>query len=189
MQQTKKLVIVDLDGTLFDTVGVNAESYRRALAEQGFTVTDEYYAKHCNGSFYQVFLRPLMGGAPSAAQVECVHDRKKELYAACLDKTRKNEALFTILKSLRGSCHLALVTTGNRRNACQVLDHFGCRDWFELILTQEDVVNNKPDPEGYLKAMAHFGAAPQDTMIFEDSAPGVEAARRSGAAVFVCEKF
>ena len=41
------LICVDLDGTLLDTVPANAASYRAALEELGFTVTDEYYAERC----------------------------------------------------------------------------------------------------------------------------------------------
>ena len=185
----KQLVIVDLDGTLIDTVAANAESYRRALADDGFAVTDEYYARCCNGGHYSSFLKPLMGGDPTPEAIERVHDRKKALYAACLGTARPNRALLTILAALRPACHLALVTTGSRRNATEVLDHFGLTDWFELILTQEDVVRNKPDPEGYLRAMAHFGAKPEATMICEDSAPGLAAAKASGAQVFVAAQF
>ena len=61
------LICVDLDGTLLDTVPANAASYRAALEELGFTVTDEYYAERCNGGHYTRFLPPLMGGAPSTA--------------------------------------------------------------------------------------------------------------------------
>lgn len=185
----KGLIAVDLDGTLFDTVEVNAESYRRALAEAGFTVTDAYYAEHCNGRHYRDFLPPLMGGHPDDALLERVHERKKALYADCLGAARKNEALFAILAAMRSDWHLALVTTGSRRNAVEILDHFGCRDWFELILTQEDVEHNKPSPEGYLRAMAHFSVDAAHTMIFEDSPTGLAAARASGATVFACARF
>ena len=41
-----KLILVDLDGTLFDTVAVNAASYRAALEEVGSTVTDESPSGH-----------------------------------------------------------------------------------------------------------------------------------------------
>ena len=44
-------------------------------------MTDEYYAERCNGGHYTRFLPPLMGGAPSTADVERVHDRKKALYS------------------------------------------------------------------------------------------------------------
>ena len=183
------LILVDLDGTLFDTVAVNAASYRAALEEVGATVTDEYYAQYCNGGYYKSFLRPLLGGDPDPALVERVHDRKKALYSACLGAARKNEALFALLAAMRPAAHLAVVTTGSRRNAAEILDYFGCRDWFELVLTSEDVTRNKPDPEGYLTAMARFGADAAHTMIFEDSAPGLAAARATGAAVFAVDRF
>ncbi|MDD4850470.1 MAG: HAD family phosphatase [Gemmiger sp.] len=188
-QSVLKLVLVDLDGTLFDTVAVNAASYRSALQEQGYTVTDAYYAAHCNGGYYQDFLRPLMGGNPTPEAVEQVHNRKKALYAACLGAARKNTGLFAILQALRGQCPLGLVTTGSRRNATEILTHFGCLDWFDLVITQEDVVRNKPDPEGYCKAMAHFGVPAANTLIFEDSGPGLAAARASGAQVMGVSQF
>ena len=71
------LIAVDLDGTLIDTVAVNAESYRRALESFGFTLDYDYYAAYCNGRHYRAFLQPLMGGNPSAEDVERVHDLKQ----------------------------------------------------------------------------------------------------------------
>ena len=119
------LICVDLDGTLLDTVPANAASYRAALEELGFTVTDEYYAERCNGGHYTRFLPPLMGGAPSAADVERVHDRKKALYSDFLDAVRPNTALMEILKTMRAAGHdLACVTTGSKQNATEVLEHF-----------------------------------------------------------------
>lgn len=81
------------------------------------------------------------------------------------------------------------VFTGRRKNATEVLEYFHCADWFGVFITGEDVVRSKPDPEGYLKAMAHFGVTPAETMIFEDSGPGLEAARASGATVYKVEAF
>ena len=130
-----------------------------------------------------------MGGDPDPALLERVHDRKKELYSACLGAARKNEALFALLAAMRPTARLGLVTTGSRQNATEILDYFGCRDWFAVILTSEDVVHNKPDPEGYLRAMELLGAAPETTMIFEDSSTGLAAARATGATVFVADRF
>ena len=184
------LIAVDLDGTLFDTVAVNAESYRRALESFACTVDYDYYAAYCNGSHYRAFLQPLMGGSPSAEDVERVHDRKKELYSDFLDMVRPNTALMEILRTMQAAGHdLACVTTGSKQNATEVLEYFHCADWFGVFITGEDVVRSKPDPEGYLKAMAHFGVTPAETMIFEDSGPGLEAARASGATVYKVEAF
>lgn len=184
------LVCVDLDGTLLDTVPANAASYRAALQEQGFTVTDEYYAAHCNGGHYKTFLRPLMGGDPAPEAVERVHDRKKALYGSFLHTVRPNQSLLALLRAMHADGHtLACVTTGSARNAAEVLAYFGCDTLFDLVLTGEDVTRQKPDPEGYLRAMRHFGVTPAETMIFEDSGPGLTAALASGAAVYKTAQF
>ena len=74
---------------------------------------------------------------------------------------------------MRAAGHdLACVTTGSKQNATEVLEHFGVREWFGLIVTGEDVEKQKPDPEGYCRAMEHFRVTPADTMIFEDSGIG-----------------
>ena len=86
-----------------------------------------------------------------------------------------------ILKTMRAAGHdLACVTTGSKQNATEVLEHFGVREWFGLIVTGEDVEKQKPDPEGYCRAMEHFRVTPADTMIFEDSGIGLTAPRPAG---------
>lgn len=187
----KKLVAVDLDGTLIDTSVVNAESYRRALEEKGFTVTDEHFMATCYGRHYLDFLPMLMGGNPSREDVEYVHERKKDLYPSCIPCGKLNTALFDLLTSLRstGEWATALVTTGNDRNANEILNAFGCGELFDLIITSADVEKNKPDPEGYLKAMEYFGVSPENTVIFEDSSTGIAAAEASGAKVFIVSGF
>ena len=105
------LICVDLDGTLLDTIPANAASYRAALEEQGFTVTDEYYAQYCNGGYYKQFLRPLMGGDPAPEAVERVHDRKKELYSSCLPMVRPNTSLLAILQAMKAAAVTARIVS------------------------------------------------------------------------------
>ena len=50
-----------------------------------------------------------------------------------------------------------------------------------MLLTNVEVPRKKPAPDGFLMAMEHFGVAPADTIIFEDSPEGIQAAQASGA--------
>ena len=52
---------------------------------------------------------------------------------------------------------------------------------FDLIVTQEDVRKTKPDPECFHLAMLKAGIDKENTIIFEDSETGLEAAKASGA--------
>ncbi len=60
---------------------------------------------------------------------------------------------------------------------------------FEYIVTQEDITKVKPDPQGYLMAMEHFGVTADRTVIFENSPSGIKAARATGASVMIIDHF
>ena len=72
---------------------------------------------------------------------------------------------------------------GDNEDTEEILEYTQKGPLFELILCQEDVVKKKPDPEGFQKAIDYFGVRPEDTIIFEDSDVGIEAAMASGAKV------
>lgn len=85
---------------------------------------------------------------------------------------------------------LAIATTTRRRNVDIYCDEneiiraqLKLREWFSVILTMEDVVNIKPDPEIYQKTSARLGVSPQQCLVFEDSLAGVCAARSAGMRV------
>lgn len=54
---------------------------------------------------------------------------------------------------------------------------------FDAILTSEDFERSKPDPDCYLKAAAHFGVAPEECTVFEDSFNGLKSGRAAGMTV------
>lgn len=183
--KSKFLAIFDLDGTLFDTKDVNYHAYAQALKEYGYALDYSYFCEFCNGRHYTEFL-PKVSSSDKTI-MSGIHEMKKELYPTYLDKARPNKHLFRILESMTGY-YKSVVTTASKANCHQILEYFGKKDCFELILTQEDFMKIKPDPEGFLLAMRYFGITHENTVIFEDSEVGIEAALRSGASVFAVKK-
>lgn len=182
MMDRNKLAIFDMDGTLFDTKNVNFHAYKQALNECGLNVNIDYdyYCKFCNGNNYKVFL-PAILPEITIEQMEYVHDRKKQLYPQYLKNARINKNLFTLINLIKNEYQIALVTTASKKNLNDILDFFKIRNTFDFILTQEDVKHTKPDPEGFLVAMNRAGVSRKNTLIFEDSDTGIEAAEKSGA--------
>ena len=182
-----KLVICDLDGTLFDTRRVNYMAYKEAIAKSGLPVTFDYekYVKECWGPTYRGFF-PIMQIPED--KYEQVHDLKKTLYEKNLHYAKENTHLFNIVEALKVNYHTAVVTSGSR-NAKDILKYFKRDNFFDVVFTIDDVKHGKPDPEGFFKAMDFFKVKPEHTIIFEDSAVGIQAARKTGANVFVVDEF
>lgn len=178
-----KLIILDMDGTLFDTTDVNYYSYKEAIAEYGYDVDHDFYRYECNGKHYKDFL-PLFA-TDDAVLMEKIHEKKKELYPKYLGKARLNETLWQIVKKVAGDeCKLALVTNASKQNVFDILTTFGIKDDFDYIMTQEDIKKPKPDPQSFVDTIKYFGVKPSETLIFEDSPVGLEAARLSGAEYY-----
>ena len=53
----------------------------------------------------------------------------------------------------------------------------------DFMICREDVSRSKPDPEGFLAACSRLGVPPAEALVFEDSRPGIAAARAAGTAV------
>lgn len=173
-----KLAIFDLDGTLFDTKEINYMAYKTALEEHGYTIEQDYYCQYCNGRHYTDFLTNLID---STDKIENIHERKKELYCKYLDRAVLNEHLLNFARCIRQEYYLSIVTTASRKNTEEILDRFSLESFFDAIFTAEDINFVKPNPEGFLLAMKYFKITPANTIIFEDSDVGLEAARNSGA--------
>ena len=78
----------------------------------------------------------------------------------------------------------AIVTSSNLPKMTRLFAaHPGFREFFGAVLTDKDVSNSKPHPEGYLKAAARLGAEPAECIVFEDSYAGLQAGRSAGARV------
>lgn len=182
-----KLIIVDLDGTLFDTKDVNYHAYKEAIAPYGYDMDYKYYCEFCNGRHYLDFLTQIT--TTDKDILTAMHKAKKEAYKNHLDKAVVNQGLVDIICRMKGEYKTAVVTTASKKNCYDILQEFDLIDMFDLILTHDDITKSKPDPEGFLKAMEHFDAKPKDTIIFEDSDVGLEAAERSGAFYYKTYRF
>ena len=182
MKIKRKLAIFDLDGTLFDTKNVNYNAYCRALNECGFRTNLDYdfYCKYCNGNHYSIFLPKIISNIRED-ELEKIHKLKKFFYKEFLHLAIRNEHLFSFIESIKEDYYIALVTTASYENTRDILQKFHSLNYFELLITQEDVIKVKPAPEGFIKAMDKFDVLPENTIIFEDSDVGIEAAKLSGA--------
>jgi HAD superfamily hydrolase (TIGR01509 family) len=179
-----KLIIFDLDGVLVEAKEIHYNALNRALGEYSIS-WDEHLS--------------IYDGLKTNQKLEMLHERKglpkdqfkkiwndKQKYTLEeLSNLKPNVQLQQSLDILvNNGFKLAVCSNSIRKTILTVLSKFDIIDRFDLILSNEDVINSKPHPEIYWKAMSLLNVLPEETLIIEDSPYGLLAANRSTANVY-----
>ena len=175
-----RAIITDFDGTLVDTFEANLRAYQKAYQSVGLDITAEKYHE-CFGFRFERLM--MATGVFDDRAANIIREAKKELYPQFFTYLKPNKALLGLIegfKALGGKT--AVASTARRENLMNVVNYLGISDKFDLIYAGADVKEGKPSPEIYIKAMDALGVTPEETLIFEDSLVGLQAAEASGAA-------
>lgn len=175
-----KLILLDFDGTLADTRRANGEAYVQALSEVGINITLAEYNTKYFGMRCREFLRDVGIEDDDAA---CrLRRRKVEIYPNYFDSVALNQPLWdwSIMMRKMGA-KVWIVSTGHIDNIRNVMHHLNIVEGIDGIISGDDVAQSKPHPECFIRAMEIEGVTPRETIIFEDSEMGLEAAKRSEA--------
>jgi HAD superfamily hydrolase (TIGR01509 family) len=181
-----KAVLFDLDGVLVDATEWHYEALNRALALFGFTISRYEHLFAYNGLPTRKKLEMLSveKGLPVALhglinKVKQVYTRE-EILTKCRPAFEK-EYMLSRLK--REGFRLALCSNAIRDSVELMIRQSGLYEYFEFLVSNEDVTRTKPDPEIYLNAIARLEYQPQEVVIVEDAPHGVESARRAGGHI------
>ena len=172
-----------MDGLLIDSEKVYWAVGRQMAKEFGTTVSDQT-------------LGSMMGRAPLESIAIYARDlgltqtphallemREARVLHAMRDGIEPMPGLREALDLLKPSFKLAIATSAPGRFVDVAMQSLGIRNYFQAIQTSDDIVNGKPDPEIYLKAMAKLGTEPKECFVLEDSSNGSLAGKRAGAYV------
>ena len=202
-----RLILLDFDGTLADTRRANTLAYVATLREAGYTLTEEEYAAKYFGMRCNELNRPLwefcrqfraQGGRVwivSTGSRANIDNAMRHLGITVAGQRTGSTGAATsgaAGRDLTGADEAWLRTAGTATIDAGTPTHAtitpepgeGPNGSVDGILSGADVEHSKPAPDCFLEAMRREGCTPQETLIFEDSEIGLEAARRSGAAYF-----
>ena len=99
-----------------------------------------------------------------------------------LPQAKPVEPVLAIAKENKGRFPLAVATGGVLLVVKTALKALKLEDFFDAIVTSEDVVHGKPAPDTFLEAARRLNVQPHYCLVFEDSDMGLEAANRAGMA-------
>jgi HAD superfamily hydrolase (TIGR01509 family) len=78
---------------------------------------------------------------------------------------------------------VGLVTNSIRKSTEFMLEYAGLLHFMDVVITNEDVAQGKPNPDGYILAMSKLGVSPSETLVVEDGEYGIMAAESAGIEV------
>ncbi|WP_300711076.1 HAD family phosphatase [uncultured Brachyspira sp.] len=194
-----KLLIFDMDGTLIDSAYLNYYSYYNAFKEFNIELDKDYYYSKCFGLHYKVFTENILKlnnkliNDKNNELIESIHNLKESIYLENLNLIQIHpfilETLIDNNNKKENKKHTALATTASPRGVCGILKEFKLEQLFDLVLTGNDIEKKKPNPEIFYKCMEHFRVKEEESIIFEDSEVGLEAANQTNAWVIKIEKW
>ncbi len=176
-----KAILFDLDNVLVEASEWHYEALNKALRTvAGFEISREDHEKTFNGlSTKQKLEMLLRNGQILGNQIGQI-ERRKQIYTklAIIYNSYKDQDKIVMLETLRrmDGLKIACVTNCVPSTAKMMLKKTGLYPLIDYLVTNKDVKEPKPSPEGYLKAVNHFGLKPRECLIVEDSEKGLKAA-------------
>jgi len=174
-----KLIIFDLDGVLVEAKNIHFEALNKSLG--GYAINWNEHLSTYDGLKTNQKLEMLHKnkGLPKE-KFEEIWNNKQKYTLEALANLKKDDILYSTIQNLSlDGYKLAVCSNSIRKTVLTVLSKLGIIEFFDLILSNEDVQNSKPHPEIYWKAISKMSCLPEETLIIEDSPYGLLAASRS----------
>lgn len=179
---TPRAVLWDVDGTLIDSLEYHWLSWRDTLAAEDFPITREQFMETF-GQRNAEILRHYFGPDVSSDTIERIGNAKEELYRE-LVQTRGIDPLPGVRRWLerleQDGWHQAVASSAPLLNIEVILEAIKAKDFFDAVVSAEEVERGKPDPQVFLRAAEKISILPHRCIVVEDAPAGVEAARRAG---------
>ena len=173
-------LIFDWDGTVLDTMPMHYLAWVDTVRQMDADFPEQL--------FYD------LAGVPSDRIVEILNEKfgyqldpaavaiaKEQLFVEkYLTQSRLIEPVLNVARRYKGQLPIAVATGGIPPVLGKAMAHAGLTDFFDAVVTAEDVEKGKPAPDTFLEAARRLGVEPQFCQVFEDSDAGLEGARRAG---------
>ena len=173
-------LIFDCDGTLADTMPLHWRAWRELASRHGLDFPETRF--YGLGGVPTRDILKLLAQEQNRPDIDplALAREKEELYLHFLPEVGPVEEVVAIARENRGRIPMAVASGGSRHAIRHILEHLNILDWFDAVVTNEDVTRQKPAPDIFLEAARRIRVEPTRCRAFEDTNLGMQAIRAAG---------
>ncbi len=178
-----RALLFDFDGVIVRSMEDHYEGWRRALGEYGIDMApEELYMMEGQGVKMVASELSRKYKIPVQDTNEII--KKKQLYYNQIKKIRFYPNLLDVLNwALEKELKMAVVTGGTKDRVMETLEEYGLMDYFDSIITSDDVEETKPSPQPFSKAAEILGINPEECVVIENAPLGVRSGKTANMKV------
>jgi len=176
-----KGLIFDLDGTLADTMPYHFDSWKKACNKYDVDI-DPSFLRLYTGSPGWIIASEILKkcGLEGKVTTDQIIEEKIRQFHITQANVKAIKPVADIAKKYFGKLPMSVGTGGHREAVIRTLEVTGLLEYFDIIVTANDVDNFKPHPETFLKCAELMNVKPEFIEVFEDGDQGLKAAEMAG---------
>jgi beta-phosphoglucomutase len=183
-----KAILFDMDGVLIEAKEWHYDALNKALDLFGMPISRFDHLTTFDGLPTKKKLQMLSKERHLPEELhDFINDMKQQYTMEIVHTECKPTFVHEFaLSTLKAKGYKIAVCSNSVRNTVEMMmEKASLSQYIDLMISNEDVVQGKPDPEMYSKAMKHFGLKPQECLIVEDNENGIKAAKAAGGHLLV----
>lgn len=176
-----KAFLFDLNGTMIDDMHYHVKAWHRIFNDLGVNISMQQMKEECYGKNSEVIERIMPEKFGEEEKNKMSYAKESAYQQAFKPHLKLVNGLNDFLEmAYQKKIPMAIGSAAIMFNIDFVLDGLDIRKYFSAIVSADDVVHSKPDPETYIKCAEKLNVLPQECIVFEDAPKGVESAQNAG---------
>jgi HAD superfamily hydrolase (TIGR01509 family) len=186
MFSNAKGFLFDLNGTMVNDMPYHIAAWHKEISKLGGKLTLEEVKYQCYGKNDELLERVFPRRFSMEEKIKLGTDKEALYRIEFKPHLKLIDGLEAFLaNAAKHHIKMGIGSAAITDNINFVIDNMEIRHYFDAIVSANDVVKSKPDPETFLKCAQQLDLAPADCIVFEDTPKGVECAQNAGMKTVV----